>query len=111
MVGTKIALPHWAAVRTPMLIAASSAPCGVSANPDASPSRVLRGPAAEAGNCMPWKLAQVRPCAASASSEAGDGAGARRAVVLGRGAGVVRAGAGELVWLDMECSWARNPAA
>jgi hypothetical protein len=72
---------------------------GGSANPDASPPRVSRGPAvAEAGSCMPWKLAQVRPSPASASSAAGEGADARRTAGDGRAAGVVRAWAGG-VWL------------
>src|SRR5258707_2594737 len=84
-----------------MLIAASSAPRGVSANPDASPPQVSRGPAVDdTGKAMPWKPVQLRSCPAAASAipaapagalwAAGVGAGALGAV--GACAGLVRAG-------------------
>src|SRR5258708_13319891 len=79
-----------------MLIAASSAPRGVSANPDASPPRVSRGPAVDdTGRAMPWKPVQLRSCPAAASAIPAALAGAPWAPGGGAGApGAVGAAAG-----------------
>src|SRR6266536_6419734 len=89
IVGPKTAGPHWGLARTAMLTAATSAPSGVSANPDARPRRRTRGPAiGDAGSCTPWKPAQRSP---ARLSRGGPGAAVRLGT-RGLGAGSADAG-------------------
>src|SRR6266516_3781636 len=91
IVGPNTAGPHWGLARTAMLTAASSAPSGVSANPDARPRRRTWGPAVgDAGSWTPWKPAHRSPARLTCSGSGGPGAEVRPGA-RGRGAGSAEA--------------------